>query len=131
MDFRLMNYANCVNVFHVYAGSVGVGVMSLKESVTEKLSRERHELVNIIESRYELLAELLSARVLNEEQLAELQETNNLFKRNKTLLGELSRKTESERDLKSLIDCLKRTGQTHVACFLWAQAETGTLPTGE
>ena len=62
--------------------------MSLKESVSEKLSRERHELVNIIESRYELLAELLSARVLTHRQLEELEETKTAYKRNDYIVYE-------------------------------------------
>ena len=81
-----------------------------------RLESHQRELLDTLESRFELPAELLSLNVLDRMELADLEETNNVYKRNKFILKALRGKPPQV--VHDFITSLNNTEQQHVASYL-------------
>ena len=69
-----------------------------------------------MESRFELPAELISLEIINNMENAELQESNNVYKRNIFILKAIGGKPATMVD--KFMTSLDKTEQPHVASYL-------------
>ena len=70
-------------------------------------------MLHIIESRYNLLAELRSLRVIREEEYSKLQAEKTVYKCNELLLNYLVQ--ASDKKCENFLNGLVKTDQLHVA----------------
>jgi Caspase recruitment domain len=88
----------------------------LSDVMKSRLMRNHAKLVYLIDTEHNLLAELLACDCLSFQQRQYIESAESQVKINRRLLDILRR--GSEKDFNKFIDCLKKTGQEHVANVL-------------
>ena len=93
-------------------------------SVKWRLQCCQADLLDMLESRFELPIEMFAAKILSQQEYSKIQSIKNVYDRNEYILALLNQKVDVSVD--AFVKCLKRLQQAHVAHYI----EYPNIPAG-